>query len=252
MIPPFNQDSPSMWQRKAHSWESDALQGRPMEVIVHGHAGARVLVFPTSQGSNHEWEDRGMFAAVGPRIAAGEFQFWCVPSVDALSWYNEAATPHERAEWQDRYDGYLRDEVLPFSLDVNDDPFLITTGASFGGYHAVNFGCRHPELTGRVLSMSGLVDITRFTGGVSDDLIYFHNPADFMRHEHDPERLAAFRQMDIILAVGRDDGLCAGNEAFSAALWQQGIGNALRVWDGWAHDWPYWHSMLKLYLGGHD
>ncbi len=59
-----------------------------MEVIVHGHAGARVLVFPTSQGSNHEWEDRGMIAAVGPRIAAGEFQFWG----DAESLYQLSAS----------------------------------------------------------------------------------------------------------------------------------------------------------------
>lgn len=241
-----------MWQRTVHSWESDALLGRSMEVIVHGHAGARVLVFPTSQGSNHEWEDRGMIAAMGPRIAAGEFQFWCVPSADALSWYNDSASPHERAEWQTRYDDYLRDEVLPLSLDVNDDPFLITTGTSFGGYHAVNFGCRYPELTGRVLAMSGLIDVKRFTGGFSDDLIYFHNPADFMRHEHEPERLAALRQMDIILAVGQDDDLCAGNEAFVGTLREKGIDSALRVWHGWAHDWPFWESMLKLYIGGHD
>jgi esterase/lipase superfamily enzyme len=241
-----------MWQREVHTWESEALDGRAMEVIVHGHAGARVLVFPTSQGTNHEWEDRGMFAAVSDRIAAGEFQFWCVPSVDALSWYNGAATPHLRAEWQARYDAYLLEELLPFSGDLNDNPFIITTGASFGGYHAINFGLRHPELVGRILSMSGLADIRRFTGGVSDDLIYFHNPVEFMRLEHDPGRLAAFRRMDIILAVGRDDTLCAGNQALSATLWDLGIGNALRLWDGWAHDWPYWQSMLTRYLGGHD
>ena len=251
MPSPNNQDSLFMWQRKVHTWSSNALLGRTMEVMVHGHAGARVLVFPTSQGSNRDWEDRGMLAAVAPRIVKGEFQFWCVPSVDAMSWYNDSATPHERAEWQARYDEFLRDEVLPLSLEVNDDPFLITVGASFGGYHAVNFGCRYPELTGRVLSMSGLIDVKRFTGGFSDDLIYFHNPADFMQHEHDPERLAALRQMDIILAVGRDDGLCAGNEAFAGTLHDRGIGCALRVWDGWAHDWPCWQSMLKIYLGGH-
>jgi esterase/lipase superfamily enzyme len=193
-----------------------------------------------------------MFDAVADRISAGEFQFWCVPSVDAESWYNDAVTPHARAAMQERYDSYLRDELLPFTLDHNDHPFLITLGASFGGYHAVAFGLRYPELVGRVLSMSGLIDIRRFTDGVSDDLIYFHNPAEFIPLEHDPERLAALRAMDIILAVGREDGLCAGNEALSAALWGRGIGNALRLWDGWAHDWPYWQTMLQLYIGGHD
>lgn len=241
-----------MWQRTVHSWDSAALDGRPMELIVHGHAGARVLVFPTSQGSNHQWDDLGMFEAVEDLIEAGAFQFFALPSVDDLSWYNEAATPHERAEWQARYDRYLLDEVVPFTVTQNSDPRLITAGASFGGYHAISFGCRHPQLVTRILSMSGLVDVKRFTGGVSDDLIYFHNPADFMQHEHDPERLEALRRMDIILAVGHDDGLCVGNEAFSATLVERGIGNALRIWNGWAHDWPWWRKMLRLYIGGHD
>ena len=135
---------------------------------------------------------------------------------------------------------------------VNDDPFLITTGASFGGYHALNFAMRHPALVNRTLSMSGLPDIKRLTAGWSDDAVYFQNPADFIRHEHDENRLAALRRMDIILAVGRDDSLRTSNEEFSDSLWGKGIGNALRIWDGWAHDWPYWQQMLQLYVGGHD
>ena len=38
----------------------------------------------------------------------------------------------------------------------------------------------------------------------------------------------------------------------STSLWNKGIGNALRLWDGWSHDWPYWEKMLHLYIGGHD
>ena len=42
------------------------------------------------------------------------------------------------------------------------------------------------------------------------------------------------------------------NREFSAILWNKGIGNALRVWKGWAHDWPYWERMIRQYIGGHD
>src|SRR6266480_2246648 len=42
-----------------HKWYSPAL-GRDMELQVLGHAGARVLVFPTSLGSYSEWTDRRM------------------------------------------------------------------------------------------------------------------------------------------------------------------------------------------------
>jgi esterase/lipase superfamily enzyme len=75
---------------------------------------------------------------------------------------------------------------------------------------------------------------------------------DFIQHEHEPGRLAALRRMDIILAVGRDDPLRGESERLSGALWGKGIGNALRLWDGWAHDWPYWQRMLRCYIGGHD
>jgi esterase/lipase superfamily enzyme len=100
--------------------------------------------------------------------------------------------------------------------------------------------------------MSGLYDITRMTGGYSDENVYACNPMTFMPNELDPARLEAFRRQDIILAIGQDDPSCANNTEFSSLLWGKGIGNALRVWDGWAHDWPYWERMIRMYVGGHD
>ena len=83
-------------------------------------------------------------------------------------------------------------------------------------------------------------------------LVNLHNPCDFVQHEHDLARLALLQRLDIIMAVGRDDGLRANNEYFSGVLWSKQIGNALRVWDGWAHDWPWWRQMVVKYIGGHD
>ena len=239
-------------RREQHAWDSPALWGRRMEVLVFGHAGARVVVYPSSMGSNHEWVDRGMIDALGEHLERGWLQLFCVSSVDSESWYGKWRQPHDRAEWQDRYDRHIRDEVLPLTTRLNGNPFLITTGASFGAYHAMSFALRHPELVSRVLGMSGLYDIKQQTDGYSDELVYFHNPCDFVQHEHDPARLALLRRLDIILAVGRDDGLRANNEYFSGVLWSKQIGNALRLWDGWAHDWPWWRQMVVRYIGGHD
>jgi esterase/lipase superfamily enzyme len=233
-------------------WASAALGGRAMDLLAFGHAGTRVLAFPTSRGSYHEWEDRQMPEVLGDRIRAGTLQLFCVSNVDAESWYNETIPIAERAAWQGRYDAALEHEVLPRMATLNADPELVTVGASFGGYHALNFALHHPGLVRRALSMSGLADIRRLTHGATDGAVYFQNPAEYIALEEDPERLVALRALDIILAVGRDDSLCAGNEAFSRALWEKRIGNALRVWDGWAHDWPYWQQMLQLYIGGHD
>ncbi len=239
-------------QREHRAWDSPALWGRRMELLVFGHAGARVVVYPSSMGSYFEWEDRGMIEALAEHLERGWLQLFCVASVDSESWYCEWRRPHDRAEWQDRYDRYIREEVLPLSAHLNPNPFLITTGASFGAYHAVNFALRHPDLVGRVVGMSGLYDIKEQTDGYSDELIYLHNPCDFVQHEQDPARLALLRRLDIVLAVGHDDGLRANNEYLSGVLWSKQIGNALRIWDGWAHDWPWWRQMIVRYIGGHD
>ncbi len=53
-----------------------------MELLIFGHAGARVLVFPTSIGRFYEWEDRGMMAILGEQLANGWLQVFCVDCVD--------------------------------------------------------------------------------------------------------------------------------------------------------------------------
>jgi len=223
-----------------------------MDLLAFGHAGTRVLAFPTSRGSYHEWEDRSMPDVLGEQLRAGTLQLFCVSTADDASWYDETLPIQERAVWHGRYDASLMAEVLPRIRAMNGSGRLIATGASFGGYHALSFALRHPELVNRVLSMSGLPDIRRLTNGETDSEVYFQNPAEFMANEHDEERLAAFRRMDIILSIGRDDPLRPANELFSGMLWERGIGNALRIWDGWAHDWPFWQQMLGMYIGGHD
>jgi len=223
-----------------------------MDLLVFGHAGARVLVFPTSLGTCREWADRRMHEVLGDHIHNGSIQLFCVDQVHGESWYGEHLHPGARAWRHLQYDAYLLNEVLPFTAWKNPNPYLITTGASFGAYHAFCFGLRHPDRVNRMIGLSGLYDIKRQTGGYSDANVYAANPQDFIRHEHDPARLDAFRRQDIILAIGRDDLNVEDNRALSTALWDKGIGNALRLWDGWCHDWPYWERMIRLYIGGHD
>ncbi|GAC1350129.1 MAG: alpha/beta hydrolase-fold protein [Ktedonobacteraceae bacterium] len=237
--------------REYHRWYSPSL-GRDMELLAFGHAGDRVLVFPTSQGRFFQWEDMGMMAALGEQLKRGLLQVFCVDSVDGESWYAKDHPPAERAWRHVQYDHYILNEVLPFTTNHNTNSMLITTGASFGAYHAVNFAFRYPHLVDRVIGLSGLYDIKRFTDGYSDNNVYFNNPCDFMRNQHEPAQLAALRHIDIILAIGHDDPSCSNNEYLSSILWSKNIWHALRVWDGWAHDWPWWRQMINLYIGGHD
>lgn len=221
-----------------------------MDLLVFGHAGARVLVFPSSMGKFFEWEDQRMIEALAEPLERGWLQLLCVDSVDSDSWYSKWKHPADRAHYHARYDAYVRDEVLPFSQSRNADPFLITVGASFGAYHALTFALRYPHLVGRAIGLSGVYDIREVIDGYTDQHVYPYNPAEFILGEHDAGRLEAMNRMDIILAVGRDDRLRGNNDYFSGRLWSKGVWHALRIWDGWAHDWPYWRQMINVYIGG--
>ena len=223
-----------------------------MDMLVFGHAGASLIAFPSSMGKFYEWEDQGMIGALAEHLERGWVQLYCVDSVDADSWYATWKRPGDRAFRHAQYDAYVRDEVLPLAARRNSSGFVMTAGASFGAYHAVTFALRYPYLVSRAVGLSGLYDIRQQTGGYSDPIVYHYNPADFIQGEHDWSRMAALQRLDIVLAIGRDDPLRGENEDFSRLLWAKGIGHALRIWDGWAHDWPYWRDMIRLYVGGHD
>jgi esterase/lipase superfamily enzyme len=153
---------------------------------------------------------------------------------------------------QGQYEDYIVREVIPFTQSRNGNPFLIATGASFGAYHAVNIAFRHPWLFGRVIGLSGLYDIREQTDGYYDDTIAAQNPSHYVSLMDDHGRLEALRRMDIILATGQGDSFVDNNRYLSGALWGKGVGNALRLWDGWAHDWPWWRDMIRAYVGGSD
>jgi len=191
-------------------------------------------------------------ATLGERLEQGHIQLYCVDSVDGESWYAKQKHPAERAVRHLHYDSYLLNEVVPFSKQRNGNSFLMTTGASFGAYHAVNFALRYPQLVDRTIGLSGLYDIRRFTEGYSNDEVYYNNPVAYIANEHDPARLEALHRVDIIMAIGRDDPSCYSNEEMSSVMWEKDIWHALRIWDGWAHDWPWWKQMIDHYIDGHD
>ena len=51
-----------------------------MDLVVFGHDGPKVIVFPTSQGRFYEYEDNKMIAALADRLEYGQLQIYCVDS----------------------------------------------------------------------------------------------------------------------------------------------------------------------------
>jgi esterase/lipase superfamily enzyme len=226
-----------------------------MELLVFGHAGARVLVFPTRAGRFYDYENWGMVEAARSKIEQGWLQLFCVDSIDAQSLYAYWAHPADRIRRHLQYEAYLLKEVLPFSQSLNPATMLISHGCSMGAYHAVNLAFRHPDLFGRVVAFSGRYDLTRPAGdfrdlfdGFYDEVIYFNTPAHFLANLADQGRIDRLRQMEITLTIGELDPFLEGNQQLSQILRERDIAHALHIWQGRAHRPAHWQHMSACYL----
>ena len=234
--------------REYQKWYSDHLQ-HEMETLVFGHAGAPLMVFPTSMGRFFEYEDRGMIGVLAGKIDAGELQVFCPDSIDLESWYNKGAHPRHRIWRHMCYERYLLHEFLPFIRSKNHSSTLAVTGCSFGGYHAMNFALRHPDMVTHCVTMSGAYDVHQFLDGYYDEDCYFNCPIDFLPNMGDDWYLSRYRQMKIVLAAGEWD-ICLGHNLDMANLLSsKGISHWLDVWGDHAeHDWPLWLRMAGKYF----
>lgn len=234
--------------REYHKWYSPRL-GRDMELLVFGHGGLPVIVFPTSGGRFFQFEERGMVSAVLGKVEAGELQFFCIDSVDMESWYNRNVAPRWRIARHVQYDSYLVHEVVPFVRQKNHSPDLVALGCSFGGYHAANAALRHPDLFTGMLSMSGAFDLSTFLQGYHDQDVYFNQPTQYLPNLTDPWFLDRYRRNGYILATGWDDQCLGQNQNLDRLLNEKGIAHKFYVWDAWnSHDWPTWQRMMQEYL----
>lgn len=240
--------------REYHRWYTERL-GRDMELLVFGHAGAKVLVFPTRDGRFHEYEDLRLVESLRHKIEAGHLQLFCLDSIDHESLYCFWRHPAERIRRHVQFEEYILNEVFPLMAAKNPHPCTIAHGCSLGAFHAVNIAFRHPHLFRKVAAFSGRYDLTLgvehfrdLFDGYYDDTIYYHTPSHFLPNLECQWRLEALRRMDIVLVVGGDDPFLGNNRDLSRTLWSKGIPHALHTWDGRAHQGRAWRKMAPLYV----
>lgn len=236
-------------QREFHRWYSHRL-GRDMELLAFGHAGAPVLAFPTSMGRFYEYEDFGMVRALARALEEGWVQLFCVDGIDAESWYNRAIPPHDRAIRHNQYENYLVEEVVPLMRGHNSADFLMTTGCSFGAYHAANLAFKHPGVFNRVIAISGQYDLRFLIREGFDEDCYFNSPMAYLPNCGDERILGALRHhLQIILCAGGWGDICRdGAESLAAVLRAKSIPHTLDIWDEAWHDWPWWHRMTLKHV----
>ncbi|MBS3963520.1 MAG: esterase family protein [Methylomonas sp.] len=240
--------------REYHHWHSARLK-RDMAFLVFGHAGARVLVFPTRDGRFYEYEDLRIVDSLRTKIEAGLIQLFCVDSIAHESFYCFWCQPEDRIKRHILFEDYIMNEILPFMDAKNPNRFTIAHGCSLGAYHAANIAFRHPNRFQKLVAFSGRFDLTldvehfkNLFDGHYDDDIYFHTPSHFLPNMPEGRLLDGIRAMDITLAIGRDDPFLQNNRDLSRILHKKGAHAKLYEWDGRAHQGHYWRRMAPLYL----
>lgn len=221
---------------------------RDFEMLTFGEAGYPVIAFPASLGRYHQLRDFKLVESVAHLVDAGKVKLYCPDGIDERSWYNKGISPADRVRTHMAYEAVILNEVLSRAQADTGYKRVAVAGASFGGYHAMNFALRHPDHTGYCICMGGSYDIRSFLDGFYDEDCYFNNPVDYLPNLNDAWFLGHLRHMGIILGTGDRDGCRDRNYEFSRLLTAKGVPHFLddRKWCG--HDWSHWREMFPHYL----
>ncbi len=241
---------------KEYSYNLD----REMEFKVYGHAGKPCVVFPCQDGQFYDFEDRGMIDTIADKIEQGRIQLFCIQCADKESWSDTWGDQHKRILIHEQWFNYVCEEFIPRLYQIHNETAqedyqgkVMTTGASMGAYHSLNFLLRRPDIFDTTLCLSGLYHASYFFQNYNDPLIYHNSPTDYLS-QMDPYHpyVEKYRHCDIII--------CCGQGAWEEESCKDG--NLLReqfarlnvpVWiDFWGydvcHDWPWWLKQFPYFI----
>ena len=224
-------------------WHSSNLN-RDIEMLVFGHSGQPVILFPTSMGSFHENKDMGLIESARWYIEQGLIQIYCPDSIDKDSFYNKNIYPIHRISNHGLYDKMICHEIVEKVKDNTPSGKVVVAGCSFGGYHAANFAFRHPGYVSHLFSMGGAFSIKDFMEGFHNDDVFYNNPESYLPGLDDYE----LWNIDIALGTSNWDICYDANLKLSKILDEKKVHHWLDVRQDREHDWPVWTEMFPHYL----
>lgn len=221
------------------------ILGMSLKLEITGEWGFPILMFPTTKGSYLQNRDFGLNDSVKWFTENGKVKLYNIETIDTKSLYARNLTPYQRIYNYNKYHEFLVREFIPFMQRENRTHRVGTAGCSFGGYHAADLAFRNPDLISHLFSLSGAFNIRDMVEGTGSDMVYFHNPNEFMPNEQ-PWR---YQHMNLVLGVGEYDICLNKNLNMAGILHAKGIPHTLDI-KRWAnHDWPLWNRMFPEYLG---
>jgi S-formylglutathione hydrolase FrmB len=233
---------------------SSQLTGKslPYDIVLppgYGLFSARRIRYPVIY-LLHGWNSHydAWLARTALAQYAAEHQLIIITPEGNNGWYTDSATTATN-----KYESYIVQELIP-DVDkrlrtVAERRGRAIAGVSMGGYGALKFGFKHPELFAFVASMSGALDATSRTDDPSI-MQAFGETDSVERKSNDVLRLAEEFPSDRIpllpyfyIDCGRDDPWLNTNQRFAEILRERKIPVEFRQLPG-NHNWPYWDKQL--------
>lgn len=220
------------------------ILGKDIDVLISGHWGYPILMFPTSMGSYMQNKDFGLNDTVAHLVNTGKVKLYNVGSIDFQSFYAKDLSPAIKIYNYNLYTRFIKEEFVPYLQRECNVHRVAVAGCSFGGYHCTNFALKYPDFVSHCFSMSGAFSIKSFMGGYYDDNVYFNNPMDFMQNEANWK----YNHMKIVLGTSDWDICRQDNIEMSRLLASKEIGHWYdeRKWA--THDWPLWKMVFPEYV----
>ena len=173
-------------------------------------------------------------------------------------WYTDSSSAPN-----DKYESYIVKELIP-EIDKTyrttaDRDHRVIAGLSMGGYGALKFGLKYPEMFSLVGSFSGAIGAASFTEktagaiGKSLDAIYgvegstgrADNDVFKLVRDLTPEKLKAMPY--VYQSCGTEDFLIQNNRDFLAVLNEKKVPHEYREHPG-VHDWAFWDDQVREFL----
>jgi esterase/lipase superfamily enzyme len=234
-------------EEQYHKWYTQFL-GQDFEMLVFGHAGFPLILFPAAQGRYYDAKDFGLISSAEYFLNEGIIKIYCPDTIDSQSWYNFSVEPSERVKTHGIYEKIILNDVIDFAVFETGIKKVALSGVDFGGYHALNTAFHHPEKISQLITLGSFFDIKQFIYGYYDDNCYFNNPPDYMPNLEASWYLDRIKKMKIILGTGEWDIYSDDNKKMSAILSSKNINHLLDIKPASSHDWNAWCSVFPYYL----
>jgi esterase/lipase superfamily enzyme len=223
-----------------------------VDLIVYGHYGFSIVLFPAFSDDCGESETEGLIEAIAPFINNGTCRVYALSGFLFNTWLDGSMKPEEKSKFHYQYNQFIEQELVPFIYYNNGGAVpIFTCGASNGAYLAANTYFRRPDIFLGTIAMSGKYNISHYSKDFFDDNCYFNSPSLFLVNLNDPYWLAFLRSRHhVYIMSGSGEGEQPHHTYdLAGILASKEIPHQMCVWGPeYCHNYETWKKMLAQIL----